>query len=681
MFNQNRLIIIVSGSAAAVLVALGIFFVFRSPVTPPLPINPGPGPVDKPPVTQPVDLSKVSVRPFTSESEFKEYLVRASSAGGFGVKTLAMPSARAMEDSAAPQDFGLNSLGTSAPSAAPEPDRVSTTNVQVVGIDEPDIVKTDGKVIYVSSPNNYYYGWRGGPVPMAVPEEDVRGIMPPQTKAGVRSITAFPPADLKVLGTIDATGDLLLVGSTLISFQYNNVVAYNVANPAKAEQSWSIDFKDNAQFVAARLNQGKLYLITRRGVDPSRPCPFVAFEAKGRALTIPCTDIYHPDVPVAAESTYTVAAIDPATGDAADSISFVGTYQEAPVYMSKDALYVTYGYPGDQVGYLFNFLKQNTDLVPSWLIDRVGKLIGYDISDEAKMMELMRLLERWEQPASSDERLKLENEMQNRLSSYAKSHNRELQYTGIVKVSVPQLSVVATGSIPGSLLNQFSLDEYQGNLRVATTVGQSWFFGSTGAESVSDVYVLDSGLKQIGSVLDLGRGERIYSVRFVAEEGYVVTFRQTDPFYVIDLKLPADPKLAGELKIPGFSSYLHPLAENIILGVGQESGKVKLSLFDVSDPKNPKETAKYMLDDYWSEVSSNHHAFLQDAKHSVFYMPGGKGGYIFSYKPGELKLTKAVSNITARRALYLNDYLYVVGDDRIVVLSESDWERVKELVF
>ena len=107
--------------------------------------------------------------------------------------------------------------------------------------------------------------------------------------------------------------------------------------------------------------------------------------------------------------------------------------------------------------------------------------------------------------------------------------------------------------MPGKVLNQFSLDEYKGDLRIATTIGQNSWFGNFGqlAQSFSDVYVLDRNLKTVGVVKDLGKTERIYSVRFLADRGYVVTFRQTDPFYVLDLSNPSSPQVKGELKIPG----------------------------------------------------------------------------------------------------------------------------------
>ena len=131
--------------------------------------------------------------------------------------------------------------------------------------------------------------------------------------------------------------------------------------------------------------------------------------------------------------------------------------------------------------------------------------------------------------------------------------------------------------------------------------------------------------------------------------------------------------MKGELKIPGYSSYLHPLAENRILGVGKDGSQVKLSIFDVTSADNPTEIDKYTLDEYWSEALSTHHAFLQDEKHKVVFIPGNKGGYIISYEGDKFVLKKAVSETIAKRAIYINDYLYVVGSDKIVVVDEKTW--------
>lgn len=157
---------------------------------------------------------------------------------------------------------------------------------------------------------------------------------------------------------------------------------------------------------------------------------------------------------------------------------------------------------------------------------------------------------------------------------------------------------VASGSVPGHLLNQFSMSEHEGNLRVAVTEGSPW----NDQSSESSVVVLsESGneLVTIGSVGGLGKGETIQSVRFMGDTAYVVTFRQTDPLYTIDLADPTAPAVTGELKIPGFSAYLHPLSEDRLMGVGQDGtdeGQLlgaQLSIFDVADMANPTRIATF----------------------------------------------------------------------------------------
>ncbi|MFV0259901.1 MAG: beta-propeller domain-containing protein [Acidimicrobiales bacterium] len=160
----------------------------------------------------------------------------------------------------------------------------------------------------------------------------------------------------------------------------------------------------------------------------------------------------------------------------------------------------------------------------------------------------------------------------------------------------------ASGSVNGQLLNQYSLSGHEGDLRVATTNGAPW----SDSDSESFVTVLrpdGDRLRQIGQVGGLGHGETIQSVRFLGDMGYVVTFRQVDPLYTIDLSDPTDPVVQGELKIPGFSSYLHPVGDALLLGVGTDGDEdgntfgVAVSLFDVSDPTDPTRVAKISLPD------------------------------------------------------------------------------------
>jgi uncharacterized secreted protein with C-terminal beta-propeller domain len=180
---------------------------------------------------------------------------------------------------------------------------------------------------------------------------------------------------------------------------------------------------------------------------------------------------------------------------------------------------------------------------------------------------------------------------------------------------------VASGKVPGRLLNQYSLSEYDGNLRVATTLSDT-------DKSSSSVYVLKADtLEKVGEVGGLGEGERIYSVRFIGPVGYCVTFKQVDPLYTLDLRDPAAPKVTGELKITGFSAYLHPGDDGRLIGIGQEASDkgrtlgTQISLFDVSDPASPRRLSQLFQKDSGSEAEWDPHAFLYWPKTGLSVLP------------------------------------------------------------
>lgn len=608
---------------------------------------------------------KARIKKFKSEEDFKEYLALAGSNSSSAMYGSVMRNMAVMEDTMMMKGE-IQGLGSAEVSTA---GRVSDTNTQVLSIDEPDIVKTDGEDIYYAQ--NSYYHYKSF-------------SMPRHSDAEIKVIKAFPPAELAEIAEIKDAGELFLHKDTLIVFSGKEINAYDVSDSQNPEEKWELELGDNNQLLEARLYNGEIYLITRNYINTARPCPITPFRVGSDTLEIRCADIYYPTIPVETDSTFIALKVDPDSGEITDQTSFVGSANSSVTYMSESAIYITYFYNKDNLEFFSNFLSDEcSDLVPQSLITSLNKLNSYQISNQAKMTEMQVLLEKFYAGLDNDERLKIENEFTNQMDKYHKEHIRELEKTGIIKIALDDFKVEANSEVPGYPLNQFSLDEYDGNLRIATTVGErtGGFYWIGRGDSLNDVYVLDNNLKLEGSVLNLGETERVYSVRFVGDIGYVVTFRQTDPFYVLDLSQPSNPELKGELKIPGYSSYLHPIKDDIILGIGKEESRVKLSLFDVSDPTDPQEVSKYMLDEYWSEAVNNHHAFLLDKRHGVFFIPGGKGAYIFSYDDNKLSLTKALGKTGIKRALYLDDYLYIIGQSEISILNENDWTEVNKLEF
>ena len=266
-------------------------------------------------------------------------------------------------------------------------------------------------------------------------------------------------------------------------------------------------------------------------------------------------------------------------------------------------------------------------------------------------------------------------------------------------------------NIPGRLLNQFSLDERDGYLRIATTEEAVW---DERKPSQSVLHVLNSDLEQVGMVEGLGEGEEIYAVRFIGDRAYVVTFRQIDPFYVIDLSDQENPKLLGELKIPGFSNYLHPYDANHIIGIGKEvdatdsraiAEGVKLGIFDVTNPTNPVELHKTEIGYRGSnsEALNNHKAFLFDKDRELLVIPASltedKDNYWEDRFDGFVAFditledgfeergridfaTKEYSSYYVyggSRAIYIGDVLYFYKNGKLVSAGIESLEVIEEL--
>lgn len=224
----------------------------------------------------------------------------------------------------------------------------------------------------------------------------------------------------------------------------------------------------------------------------------------------------------------------------------------------------------------------------------------------------------------------------------------------------------ATGVIPGYTLNQFSFDYYDGHLRVATSTSevrvwneQTWE-SKVIRDSTNQIIVAqieDSSIQIVGLLEDLGITERIFSVRFLGDRAFMVTFRQIDPFYTIDLSVPTNPIMRGELKIPGFSNYLHPVEDDFILAVGQDADNrgfqlgLQIALFDVSDLDNPKQIAKHVVEKWSSSTSQHdHYAFRYLPLSQKLILPISTGDFdgfhVFDIHP-----TRSISSVSSNAKL------------------------------
>jgi len=410
----------------------------------------------------------------------------------------------------------------------------STTNIQVEGVDEADIVKSDGKYIYVVSGNK------------------------------VVIIDAYPAESAGILSEIETNEspiELFINGDKLVMLGRAFVKVYDVSNRDNPLLTRDVSF--DGQYFDSRTVGSHIYVIIINSpvlYDNTIILPHTS--SNGNTKTVPATEIYY------FENTHdysygftTIMAIN-AQDDGADVTSetfLIGATQN--IFVSSNNIYVTY-----------------TDYGVYPLIERSSE-----------------------------------------------TSDPETETTIIHKISIADgtIEYKSQGEVPGQVLNQFSMDEYQGYFRIATTTG--WM-------GQNNVYVLDGNLDIVGRLEGLAPGERIYSARFIGSRAYLVTFKQVDPLFVIDLEDPTNPRVLGELKIPGYSDYLHPYDETHLIGVGKEAVDVgsfawyqgvKIALFDVSDPENPIEISKYIIGDRGTDsyTLQDHKAFLFSRQKSLLVLP------------------------------------------------------------
>lgn len=286
-------------------------------------------------------------------------------------------------------------------------------------------------------------------------------------------------------------------------------------------------------------------------------------------------------------------------------------------------------------------------------------------------------------------------------SIYGESDS-DVNQTSIRKVSYGEGILEGAGQtkLSGVLNDSFSIDEYDGYLRLVTTVtkteGQTRGIVPLLAPEPSEsnsLYVLDENLKIVGEIRDLAEGERVYSARFVGKTGYFVTFRQVDPLFSVDLSDPAAPKILGELKIPGFSEYLHPYGDGLLLGIGMdvdESGVttegVKLSMFDISDPSDVREVQKYVIEDMYGTDVYDYRSVFADVEKNLFGFTAygsGQKYYIFSYdenKGFRQEFERTLGGYGSTRGLYIGDRFYLVSGNTIEAYALDGFEKVGDLV-
>ncbi|WP_459202295.1 beta-propeller domain-containing protein [Methanococcus sp. CF] len=584
------------------------------------------------------------VVPVNSEENFNNFLKQVSSSGyylsgsNYAVKEYAVTSEIAYDSDSRASGYSE--------------ERYSETNVQVVGVDEADIVKTNGEFIFYTTQGPTWGNYWG---------------------QVTYTIDALPPETAQIIGNITDGGNLYLDGDNLIVITYDGIKNYNISNPKAPELIWAKDL--NGSYVDSRLINGKLYMIVQEyGING----PII-----WNNVRIDYDNIYIPIIPDIIyndfETTYIVSSIDVESGDIENTAALVGSYSNT-VYVTKDSIYFAYELDYDEDKLMMKFVAENSaKYFPKEVTDKLDRVFSNtDFGDNAKYVQMTEILEDYLKTLSSEEMNNLENEIENDYEIYLKENWEELEGTGIAKISLDDFKVTS-GKVPGTILNSFSMDEYEGNLRIATTIGNDWRFRDI---QTNNIYVFDENMDVIGKVTGLEEGERIYSARFIGDKAYIVTYKETDPLLVIDLKDPENPEVIGELKIPGYSTYLHPIGNNKVIGIGKDDqNMVKISLFDITDLENPKELSKYSLNEYWSTALYEHHAFLWDSEKEILVLPAGSHAYAFEVKENGIKMVKddVFKDYSVLRSLYIGDYLYTFSNYEVHVINENTWETVKKI--
>ena len=676
-----------------------------------------------------VDDGKVdeTLKKFESQAELSSFIKYSaeSSYGGYGGRGVMMETTMAMA-----ADTTMGAPAPTVGKAYAGAEEFSTTNIQVEGVDEADIVKNDGKYIYLVSGNK------------------------------VVILDAYPPEDAKILSEIEFEGEspleIYINGDRLVVFTQDYdygagkigvypyyqgsgsramVYVYDVSNREEPELKQEIGVK--GAYFNSRMIGNYVYVIVNEpiyyrpcygyyyGSDEVNPLECLTREIEvpevtvdGKAMDEGFPDVYYWDIPDNSYRFTTVLAVNTQTDESPSKKFFVmGAAQD--MYVSMDNIYVTRSRWMSERELMDRVYDEVViPNLPEELQDEIADIEASDKGEYAKKFEKLLVIKEYIANLGEEDAQEFREAISDAMQEMREEFERMREQTVVSRIAIDRGKITpkATGSVPGTVLNQFSMDEYGGNFRIATTVGH---VSRSGGGSSNNIYVLNSDMEIIGKLEDLAPGERIYSARFMGDRCYLVTFKKVDPLFVIDLSDPENPGVLGKLKIPGYSDYLHPYDENHLIGIGKETVEaeegdftwyqgVKLSLFDVTDVENPKELDKYEIGDRGTDSNAlhDHKAFLFSRSKNLLVIPillaeideekypGGvedntygdyvwQGAYVFDVDLDGFRLRGRVSHAdesefeksgyyysspnSVKRSLYMDDILYTISDSKVVM--------------
>ena len=479
----------------------------------------------------------------------------------------------------------------------------SETTTQVEGVDEADIVKTDGRFIYILTQNT------GGTVIKIV---DVKDGTPKQ----IESISASNMNNQEMY----LMGDRLVILGTDYDGSKTTAIIYDVSDPENAKKIE--ECSQSGTYNTSRLIGNRLYIISDfyilineiKKSDTSSFAPEISAKGYNDTLSPECIHIYDN----CSSPTYTVvSAFNIENGEMLSSQSVLGG--SYTVYASTSNIITTSMESGG-----------------------ITQIARFQLKGD-------------------------------------------------------EIKLAAAGSLEGSLLNQFSIDEYKDHFRFVLTDYNVSYKGNYTVtnSSVNSLVILDGDLKETGKITNIAPGERVYSVRFMGDTAYFVTFRQVDPLFSVDVSDPHNPKIIGALKIPGFSNYLFPYGDGKLLGLGRNAdeytgrtGSIKLSMFDISDPANVTESDKTDVNADYSAALYNHKAVLCDYNKNIisfaaYGYTANQTLYVYSYENGKfiIRLAEELGiDESIVRPLYIGNIFYIVSEDEVKYFDINTFEKIGSII-
>ena len=584
------------------------------------------------------------IRKITSEEELRDILQTRTLQGygdgewrsSSGIITISsdvmMAESKSMDMGRAVFD-GSNESGGSS---------YSTTNIQVQNVDEPDYIKNDSKYVYIVSQNTLS-------IIDAYPAESAELILKIALDVKSQHIeNMFLNNDrLVIFYNADKTEQIIPQYDYIPRNTYKPVTHALIIDIADKENPTIIkDYAIDGYFRDARMIDNYVYFVTNSNLNYHEPRFPVITE---RSVHVMTSDVFYFDNAEELSNFNTLTAID-IFGDTINSESFLVGYS-GTFYVSANNFYLTYqkntpfGFYEDVAQ--DRFFNVIVPLLPEELQMKIIEIQeDSSINQTLQWLEIGKAMQAAYDELGDGQREALLMNIQRAVEQYDIEVQEKTHRVVIQKIAIDNDSIqhVATGSVPGRLLNQFSMDENQDRFRVATTT--EYYIENRGIERANGVYVLDEELDIVGKLERIAPDESIFSARFIDDRLYLVTFQQIDPFFVIDLSEDT-PKILGELKMPGFSNYLHPYDKEHVIGLGRETALtdddrvrqlgIKIALFNVADVSNPELVDTAIIGDknrVESSATYDHKAFFFDRAREILSIPiNGDARYLSDVAP------------------------------------------------